>query len=146
MSLKQWKYTNGYEPYETLPEVNSEDNGKVLGVSNGAYALVNGGGGGGSVELFVVTYDPETGKIDASYNEIKAAVNAGKIVSCKSVEEEEGLPGDPTITTETEFRALQFIYKQTAEDLGEGETVSYYATFASLELFSDDPDADMHSN
>ena len=34
MSLKQWKYTNGYEPYETLPEVNSEDNGKVVGVAD----------------------------------------------------------------------------------------------------------------
>lgn len=45
MSLKQWKYTNGYEPYETLPEVNSEDNGKVLGVAEGNYALVSGGGG-----------------------------------------------------------------------------------------------------
>lgn len=67
MSLKQWKYTNGYEPYETLPEVNSEDNGKVLGVSEGQYALVSGGGGGGA--LFSMTendYDSETGIFTSS--------------------------------------------------------------------------------
>lgn len=130
-----------------LPEPTPEDNGKVLGVSEGQYALVSGGGGGGSVELFVVTYNPDTGEIDASYNEIKAAVNSGKIVSCKSVEVTPGLvPGDPSITEEIEFRALQLIYKQTTEDSGEGETVSYCAAFANIELFSDDPDADMHSN
>lgn len=77
MSLKQWKYTNGYEPYETLPEVNSEDNGKVLGVAEGQYALVSGGGGG-SVEPLIVNAT-ETG-IDATYNELKAAVLAGKAV------------------------------------------------------------------
>lgn len=69
MSLKQWKYTNGYEPYETLPEVNSEDNGKVLGVADGAYALVSGGGGGGGGALFSMTdddYDSETGLFTSS--------------------------------------------------------------------------------
>ena len=75
MSLKQWKYTNGYEPYETLPEVNSEDNGKVLGVSEGKYALVSGGGGGGAEPLIVNSI--ESG-IDASFNEIKTALLAGK--------------------------------------------------------------------
>lgn len=78
MSLKQWKYTNGYEPYETLPEVNSEDNGKVLGVADGAYALVSGGGGGGSAEPLIVN-SSETG-IDATYNELKAALVAGKTI------------------------------------------------------------------
>jgi hypothetical protein len=50
---RTFKYTYGYEPYETLPPVSADDNGKVLGVSNGSYALVNGGGGGGSTPYFV---------------------------------------------------------------------------------------------
>ncbi len=78
MSLKQWKYTNGYEPYETLPEVNSDDNGKVVGVADGAYALVSGGGGGGGNEPLIVN-STETG-IDASFNEIKTALLAGKTI------------------------------------------------------------------
>lgn len=82
MSLKQWKYTNGYEPYETLPEVNSEDNGKVVGVADGAYALVNGGGGGGSAEPLIVNIVEEeiTWTLDKTWAEIKAAMQSGVVL------------------------------------------------------------------
>lgn len=100
MSLKQWKYTNGYEPYETLPEVNSEDNGKVLGVSEGQYALVSGGGGGGAEPLIVNA--TETG-IDATYNELKAAILAGRQVwvHFDNGEDEEAYYSCNTISIET---------------------------------------------
>lgn len=61
-----------------LPEPTLEDNGKVLGVSEGQYALVSGGGGGGSAEPLIVN-SSETG-IDATYNELKAALVAGKTI------------------------------------------------------------------
>ena len=77
-TIKEWKHTNGYEVGETLPSVSASDNGKVLGVSDGAWAVVSGGGGGGS-EPLLVDYDDETG-IEASYNEIKTAMLAGKNV------------------------------------------------------------------
>lgn len=86
MSLKQWKYTNGYEPYETLPSVSSDDNGKVLGVAEGQYALVNGGGGGGGSEplIVTVTYAYEEGKAtftcNKTWKEIQDAYIAGTIV------------------------------------------------------------------
>lgn len=71
--LRKWKHTGGYEVGETLPTIQDEDNGKVLGVSEGQYALVNGGGGGGAEPLIVdlvteqsederSTYLDETGK------------------------------------------------------------------------------------
>lgn len=44
----------GLVPQPPIPEPDAEDNGKVLGVSNGSYALVNGGGGGGSVIVPVI--------------------------------------------------------------------------------------------
>ena len=94
MSLKQWKYTNGYEPYETLPEVNSEDNGKVLGVSEGQYALVSGGGGGGAEPLIVgVTDNGSQYVLDKTFSEIVDAFMAGTpiIVNSLSVEEFAGL-------------------------------------------------------
>lgn len=47
-----------------LPEPTAQDNGKVLGVSDGSYALVNGGGGGTSYTDIVVHF-----KATVSYNE-----------------------------------------------------------------------------
>ena len=61
-----------------LPEPTIADNGKVLGVADGAYALVSGGGGGGGAEPLIVN-STETG-IDASFNEIKTALLAGRAV------------------------------------------------------------------
>ena len=68
-----------------LPKIEEGDNGKVLGVADGAYSLVSGGGGGGSNEPLIVNcaIDAETHTptgIDATYNEIKTAVDAGKTV------------------------------------------------------------------
>lgn len=85
MSLKQWKHTNGYEPYETLPEVNSEDNGKVLGVADGAYALVSGGGGGGSAEPLIceVEYSESASTLNKKFSEIKTAYLGGALVLLK---------------------------------------------------------------
>jgi hypothetical protein len=77
MSLKQWKYTNGYEPYETLPEVNSEDNGKVVGVADGAYALVSGGGGGGAGLVVHETMVEIIGTLDKTWKEIYDAAQSG---------------------------------------------------------------------
>lgn len=67
--LEQW----GIVPQPAIPFTTPDDNGKVLGVSNGQYALVSGGGGGGVTPLIVemvteqsadesVTYLNETGK------------------------------------------------------------------------------------
>ena len=71
--LEQW----GIVPQPAIPFTTPDDNGKVLGVSEGQYALVSGGGGG-SVEPLIVT--DTDGTIDATYNEMKTALLAGKTV------------------------------------------------------------------
>lgn len=76
---RTFKYTYGYEPYETLPPVSAEDNGKVLGVSEGQYALVSGGGGGGTSGMVV---DEPVGEdnvpyIDCPSSELYEAFNNG---------------------------------------------------------------------
>lgn len=68
----------GLVPQPPIPEPAAEDNGKVLGVAGGQYALVSGGGGGGGAEPLIVN-STETG-IDASFNEIKTALLAGRAV------------------------------------------------------------------
>ena len=86
MSLKQWKYTNGYEPYETLPSVSSDDNGKVVGVADGAYSLVSGGGGGSNEPLTLNnTYTGEEGytTIDKTFAEVKSAYLNGTPIILK---------------------------------------------------------------
>lgn len=58
----------GLVPQPPIPAPESTDNGKVLGVSEGQYALVSGGGGGGGA-LFSMTdddYDSETGIFTSS--------------------------------------------------------------------------------
>lgn len=67
----------GLVPQPPIPEPESTDNGKVLGVAEGAYALVSGGGGGSAEPLIVNS--TETG-IDVSYNEVKTALLAGKTI------------------------------------------------------------------
>jgi hypothetical protein len=68
----------GVVPQPPIPEPDAEDNGKVLGVSDGSYALVNGGGGGGS-EPFIVNIADEGDyeALDATWAEISIAYNAG---------------------------------------------------------------------
>ena len=124
MSLKQWKYTNGYEPYETLPSVSSEDNGKVLGVSEGQYALVSGGGGG-SNEPLIVNCDINTGGIDASYNQILSAILSGKNVFLLYEAE-----------NQTQYDTLQYIDCQ-----GTAFAVNFY----NRSFIASDPDENMYS-
>lgn len=91
---RTFKYTYGYEPYETLPPVSAEDNGKVLGVSNGSYALVNGGGGGGTVEPMIVNNEIPSGELnyalDKTYAEITGYIENGGQVIVKTITDSEG--------------------------------------------------------
>ena len=66
-----------------LPIVSASDNGKVLGVSNGAWNLVSGGGGGGSgMERFTVTFSlsGSTWSADKTYSQVVEAIQDGKYV------------------------------------------------------------------
>ena len=64
-----------------LPEPTPEDNGKVLGVSEGQYALVSGGGGGGSSGLVVhVQRVDDSAILDKTWQEIWDAYTAGTMV------------------------------------------------------------------
>lgn len=81
--LEQW----GIVPQPAIPFTTPEDNGKVLGVSEGQYALVSGGGGG-SVEPLVVEAihsideetEDETVTFDKTFSEIKTAYESGRPV------------------------------------------------------------------
>lgn len=117
-----------------LPEPTPEDNGKVLGVADGAYALVSGGGGGGSNEPLILN-GTEAG-IDASYNEIKTAVLEGKTVWLYLV-----LEGDTIyiplikishITNPTEKYNAWFM----------NTSISSYE-FSAIQVSSSDPDEDL---
>ena len=44
---------------KNCPPVSAADNGKILGVDNGVWAKVDGGGGGGSAEIIHATVDYE---------------------------------------------------------------------------------------
>ena len=92
----------GYEPFIgnyglvpqppiTTPE--STDNGKVLGVSEGQYALVSGGGGGGSSGLVVhVQYENDAAVLDKTWAEIWSAYSSGsQVVLIDDVREGEAL-------------------------------------------------------
>lgn len=71
------------DAYE-LPAVTETDNGKVLGVENGQFGLVNGGGSGGGADTpFVINvsdidYENYTAVVDKTYAEALAAFNAGQ--------------------------------------------------------------------
>ena len=89
-TIKEWKHTNGYEVGETLPSVSSDDNGKVLGVSDGAWAVVSGGGGGGSEPLIVgVTDNGSQYVLDKTFSEIVDAFMAGTPIIVNSLSEED---------------------------------------------------------
>ena len=71
----------------SLPEIEEGDNGKVLGVADGAYSLVSGGGGG-SVEPLIVTLtqrEDDGFDSDAAYNDIKGASTNGNPVVIKNL-------------------------------------------------------------
>lgn len=53
----------GLVPQPPIPAPEAADNGKVLGVSNGSYALVNGGGGGGATIVDVIAEPESTAKV-----------------------------------------------------------------------------------
>ena len=78
-TIKEWKHTNGYEVGETLPSVSPDDNGKVLGVSDGAWAVVSGGGGGASGLVVHANYDDNTNvtTLDKTWQEIWDVFSAG---------------------------------------------------------------------
>lgn len=132
MSLKQWKYTNGYEPYETLPEVNSEDNGKVLGVADGAYALVSGGGGGGGNEPLIVNMVyGDTTHLDKTYAEIKTALLAGTPVYCLK---DDSWDDPDNGYTDFTYGTIRNITEHTSES--PGETSHYDVTFSEIGTFT----------
>lgn len=60
---------DGIEDAYELPAVTETDNGKVLGVENGAWSVVNGGGGDASVRplLLLVARDEMGGSISLRY-------------------------------------------------------------------------------
>ena len=78
-TIKEWKHTNGYEVGETLPSVSSDDNGKVLGVSDGAWAVVSGGGGGESGLVVKLTEEDGTYTADKTAAEIYAAAQTALV-------------------------------------------------------------------
>lgn len=64
-----------------LPPVNSDDNGKVLGVNNGAWDKVDAPSGGGSDTLFAhFTLSGESVVCDCTVSEVNEAIEAGKEV------------------------------------------------------------------
>ncbi len=74
---------DGIEDAYELPAVTETDNGKVLGVENGAWSVVNGGGGGGvsCVEIFtetVVCSETESNGATATFAD-NTPLNAGVI-------------------------------------------------------------------
>ena len=75
---------NGTGMSNALPAVTTDDNGKVLGVSSGAWAAVEGGTGGGDVFVVPVTItvegDTPTLSTNVAVADVIAAAEAGKAV------------------------------------------------------------------
>ena len=73
-----WDYSGAGQVASSLPEVDSEDNGKVLTVVDGAWAAASGGGSGGGV-LVVTDTD---GTLDKTWQEIyDAMLSGGAVIS-----------------------------------------------------------------
>ena len=120
-----------------LPEPTIADNGKVLGVADGAYALVSGGGGGGAEPLIVnyVMHEAESEEdvsyptgIDVSYNEIKSAVLSGKCVILN-------VASNSSLDTSEAYQLLT--------DIGISSLNRYLVHFGYNEFAADSADVDM---
>ena len=72
-----WDYSGAGQVASSLPEVDSEDNGKVLTVVDGEWAAANGGGTGGGV-LVVTDTD---GTLDKTAEEMFAAIIKGIVIN-----------------------------------------------------------------
>ena len=68
---------DGIEDAYELPSVTETDNGKVLGVENGAWSAVNGGG---KVYIIKCLENGSTYTLDKSYEEITDAIRQGYAV------------------------------------------------------------------
>lgn len=68
---------DGIEDAYELPAVTETDNGKVLGVENGAWSAVNGGG---KVYIIKCLENGSTYTLDKSYEEITDAIRQGYAV------------------------------------------------------------------
>jgi len=91
-----WDFTNagqsggGGGGSSDLPEVDSDDNGKVLTVVSGSWAAANPSGGGGIYWITLTFDENDVGTLDKTYNEILTALNSGLLPIVKSVVVEEG--------------------------------------------------------
>ena len=121
----------GLVPQPPIPAPESTDEGKVLGVADGAYALVSGGGGGGSAEPLIVNLVyGDTTYLDKTYAEIKTALLAGTPVYClKDDSWDDPDHGYTDFTYGTIFK----IKEHTSED--PGETIYYTVTFNEIGTF-----------
>lgn len=121
----------GLVPQPPIPEPDADDNGKVLGVADGAYALVNGGGGGGAEPLIVNLVYGDTTYLDKTYAEIKTALLAGSPVYFLKDDSWD----DPDHGyTEYTYGTLVKIIEHTSEV--PGETSHYDVTFNEIGAFT----------
>ena len=81
-----WDYSGAGQVASPLPEVDSEDNGKVLTVVDGEWAAANGGGSGGGVLVVGMTMSGKTFVLDKTWQEIYDAAYP-IIVAAQSLED-----------------------------------------------------------
>ena len=113
-----------------LPEPTPDDNGKVLGVADGAYALVSGGGGGGAEPLIVNLVYGDTTYLDKTYAEIKTALLAGTPVYCLK---DDSFDNPDYGYTNFTYGTIKNIIEHTSEN--PGETSHYDVTFNEIGTF-----------
>lgn len=123
--LEQW----GIVPQPAIPTPESTDNGKVLGVSDGAYALVSGGGGGGESNVVVtplyIEDVPGEEPMAHYYTSLSANTldtNTGKVFILHYVEDHQ----------EEGYSITDFVY--TGKEASEGGIPVYnFTTFISAD-------------